>query len=434
MPFWLILQRIVSHLNNHFIQIYPAMDAKLLSKNPFNIIVIVASLGYFVDIYDLILFGIVRVPSLKGIGISPDDLLEKGIFLLNMQMIGMLLGGILWGIMADRIGRLPVLFATIALYSLANLANGFVQTMDQYAIFRFFAGLGLAGELGIGITLVSEVMSKESRGYGTTLVSGIGIIGAVFGFFVADYFNWRVAYWVGGGLGLLLLLLRVSVYESGMFVNTKNRQTEVQRGNFLSIFTHRKRFLKYLYCIMIGIPSWFVVGILVIQAPEFAKVLGIQGEIIGGKAVMWQYIGLSVGSFLTGFLSQWLRSRKKSLFIALVFLIGFTAWYFNSSGSTAFVFYLIICLLGVAQGYWAVFITTASEQFGTNLRATVTTTVPNFVRGATIPISMSILFLKDKFDLLTAGVIVGSVCLGVAVVAVFLLEETFDKDLDYVEE
>ena len=410
------------------------MNAKALSKNPFNIIVIVASLGYFVDIYDLILFGIVRVPSLIAIGIKQDQLLEKGIYLLNMQMIGMLLGGILWGIMADKKGRLPVLFFTIALYSLANIANGFVQNVEQYAILRFFAGLGLAGELGIGITLVSEVMSKENRGYGTTMVSGIGIVGAVFGFLVADVFDWRVAYWVGGGLGLLLLLLRVSVYESGMFEKIKSAPQTISRGNFLSIFTNRKRFLKYLYCILLGVPSWFVVGILVIQAPEFGKVLGIQGEIIGGKAVMWQYVGLSIGSFLTGFLSQWLRSRKKSLFIALVFLIIFTIWYFSAYGSSAFVFYLIITLLGVAQGYWAVFITTASEQFGTNLRATVTTTVPNFVRGATIPITLSVLFLKDKFDLWTAGVIVGTVCIGIAVMAVFLIEETFDKDLDYIEE
>ncbi|NVN94459.1 MAG: MFS transporter [Bacteroidetes bacterium] len=410
------------------------METKNLTKNPLNIIVIVASLGYFVDIYDLILFGIVRVPSLRGIGIAQDQLLVKGIFLLNMQMVGMLIGGIIWGIMGDKRGRLPVLFFTIALYSLANLANGFVQNIEQYAFLRFLAGLGLAGELGIGITLVSEVMSKEMRGYGTTIVSGIGIIGAVFGFFIADFFNWRVAYWIGGGLGLLLLFLRVSVYESGMFEKTKTIHSNISRGDFFSIFTNKKRFLKYLYCILIGVPSWFVVGILVIQAPEFGKVLGIQGEIIGGKAVMWQYIGLSVGSFLTGFLSQWLHSRKKSLFIALIFLIIFTIWYFSAFGSSVFIFYLIICLLGVAQGYWAVFITSASEQFGTNLRATVTTTVPNFVRGATIPISMSILFLKDKFNLWTAGAVVGTVCIGLAVISVLLIEETFNKDLDYMEE
>ncbi|MEI6748027.1 MAG: MFS transporter [Bacteroidales bacterium] len=403
-------------------------------KNPFNIVVIVAALGYFVDIYDLILFGIVRVPSLKGIGVPVDQLLEKGIYLLNMQMIGMLLGGILWGVMGDKKGRLPVLFFTIALYSVANIANGFVTTLEQYAALRFIAGLGLAGELGIGITLVAEVMSKETRGYGTTLVSGVGIVGAVLGFLVADLFNWRVAYFVGGGLGLLLLLLRASVFESGMFEKTKKEYMHVKRGNFLSLFTNHARLLKYFLCIMIGIPTWYVVAILVIQSPEFGKVLHIKGNIDGGAAVMWHYVGLSIGSFVTGLLSQWLRSRKKALFIAFILLLIFTILYFSSYGFSVVAFYFILVLLGIAVGYWAVFVTTASEQFGTNLRATVTTTVPNFVRGATVPITFAVLYLKTKFDLLTAGIIVGAVCIGLALISLYLLEETYHKDLDYNEE
>jgi len=410
------------------------MDSKALTKNPINIIVIVAALGYFVDIYDLILFGIVRVPSLLAIGVTQDQLLVKGIFLLNMQMIGMLVGGIVWGIMGDKRGRLPVLFFTIALYSLANFANGFVQNMGQYAVLRFIAGFGLAGELGIGITLVSEVMSKETRGNGTTVVSGIGIAGAVLGFLVADLFNWRVAYWVGGGLGLSLLLLRVSVYESGMFEKSKHSSDSKQRGNIVSLFTNRKRFLKYLYCIMMGIPAWFIIGLLVIQAPEFAKLLHIKGDIIGGKAVMWHYVGVSLGSFVIGFISQWLHSRKKSLLVSFALLIIFTFLYFNAANYTSFMFYVILFFLGIAQGYWTVFITTASEQFGTNMRATVTTTVPNFVRGATVLISMSVLYLKDVSDLLTAAAVVGFICIGLAVIATFLIEETFDKDLDYIEE
>jgi len=408
------------------------MDAKALSKNPFNVVVIVAALGYFVDIYDLILFGIVRVPSLLAIGVTQDQLLVKGIYLLNIQMIGMLVGGIVWGIMGDKKGRLPVLFFTIALYSLANIANGFVQNMQQYAILRFIAGFGLAGELGIGITLVSEVMSKESRGYGTTIVSGLGIAGAVLGFLVADLFNWRMAYWVGGGLGLSLLLLRVSVFESGMFEHTKSKQ--VSRGNFLSLFTNRKRFVKYLYCILIGLPSWFIVGILVIQAPEFSKALNLKTEIMGSTAVMWHYVGISLGSFIIGLISQKLRSRKKALLFSLFSLILVCVWYFSANGYTANMFYFIVFVMGLAHGYWTVFITTASEQFGTNLRATVTTTVPNFVRGAIVPISMAVLFLKAKTDLLTAGVIVGSVCIGIAVFSTFMIDETFDKDLDYIEE
>ncbi len=402
-------------------------------SNPFNLIVIVAALGYFVDIYDLILFGIVRVSSLKGIGITDDLLLSKGIFLLNMQMIGMLLGGIIWGIMGDKKGRLPVLFFTISLYSLANIANGFVQNMEQYAVLRFFAGLGLAGELGIGITLVSEVMSKENRGYGTAIVSGIGILGAVLGFLIANVFDWRVAYWFGGGLGLLLLTLRASVFESGMFEKTKSEHKDVSRGDFLSLFTNKKRLLKYIYSILIGVPIWYIVSILVIQSPELAQALKIKGTISGGLAVTYHYIGLALGSFLIGFVSQWLKSRKKVLYYSLAFLVFIVGLFFIAEGKSTTYFYFLVAALGIGAGYWAVFITMASEQFGTNLRATVTTTVPNFVRGATVPITSSVLFLSHSIGLLNAGIVVGGVCFILAFIALFLLEETFNKDLDYVE-
>lgn len=401
-------------------------------KNPLNIIVIVAALGYFVDIYDLILFGIVRVPSLKGIGISDAMLLPEGIFLLNMQMAGMLIGGIIWGIMGDKRGRLPVLFFTIALYSLANIANGFVQNMEQYAVLRFIAGVGLSGELGIGITLVSEVMSKESRGYGTAIVSGIGIFGAVLGFLVADFFDWRVAYWFGGGLGIMLLLLRASVFESGMFEKTKSQQ-EVKRGDFLSIFTDKQRLLKYIYNIIIGIPIWYIVSILVIQSPELSRLLNVKGGINGGAAVSYHYIGIAIGSFFIGFLSQWMKSRKKVLYLSMSFLLLFTIIFFYFRGMTSTMFYMIIGILGFGAGYWAVFITTASEQFGTNIRATVTTTVPNFVRGATVPITSSVLFLSKYYGLVNAGIIVGAVCFLLGIIALYLIKETYGNDLDYTE-
>jgi len=402
-------------------------------KNPFNIVVIVAALGYFVDIYDLILFGIVRVPSLKGIGISDDMLLSQGIYLLNMQMIGMLIGGIIWGIMGDKKGRLPVLFFTISLYSLANILNGFVQNIDQYAFLRFFAGLGLAGELGIGITLVSEVMSTEKRGYGTALVSGIGIFGAVLGFIVADVFDWRVAYWLGGALGILLLFLRATVLESGMFEKTKAKYSNIKRGNFISLFTNRDRFLKYLYSIIIGIPIWFIVSILVIQSPELGKLLNVQGVVNGGAAVSYHYIGIATGSLLIGFFSEWIKSRRKVVYFSLFFLIIIISILLFSNGLSLGIFYAIMGILGLGAGYWAVFIIMASEQFGTNIRATVTTTVPNFVRGATVPITSSVLFLSHKYGLVNAGIIVGTVCFILAIIALSLIKETYNKDLDYVE-
>lgn len=403
-------------------------------KNPFNSIVIVAALGYFVDIYDLILFGIVRVPSLKAIGVPDDQLLDVGIYLLNMQMIGMLLGGILWGILGDKKGRLYTLFGTILLYSLANIANGFVTSVPEYAWMRFIAGVGLAGELGVGITLVSEVMAKETRGYGTMIVSGVGIAGAAFGFLVADQFNWQVAYWVGGSMGLVLLVLRFIVSESGMF--EKIRKHDVSKGNFFMLFTNRKRFFKYLYCILIGVPVWFVIGILVIFSPEFAqKVFHIPETISGGKALMYHYIGASIGSFATGWLSQLLKSRRKALAISIVSLTLTMIVYFVSFGFSVTMFYVVIFLLGIAQGYWAVFITTASEQFGTNLRATVTTTVPNFVRGSTVLMTLAFQFLKsdDVIGMQYAGYLIGAIVMLLAFLSVYKMDETYHKDLDYIE-
>jgi MFS transporter, putative metabolite:H+ symporter len=406
------------------------------SKNIFNIVVIVAALGYFVDIYDLILFSIVRVPSLKSIGVAETEIKDAGIYLINMQMIGMLLGGLVWGILGDKKGRLSVLFLTILLYSLANIANGFVQNLNQYAWLRIIAGFGLAGELGIGITLVSEVMAKESRGWATSIVSGIGITGAVLAFLVAKW-GWREAYWVGGVLGLLLLGLRIYVHESGMF--HKAKESKARRGNFFSLFSSPMKFIRYLACILVGIPVWFVIGILVTFSNDFSKTLGVtdgHGQLViisAGECVMYHYIGAAIGSILTGHISQQLKSRKKALLIALSFLAVFCGIYFNAYGASSFAFFFIIFILGVAQGYWAVFVTVASEQFGTNIRSTVTTTVPNFVRGATVLMTIWWNNMAHEMGIMHSATIVAITVISLAIIAVFFLKESFGKDLDYIE-
>lgn len=404
---------------------------KDISTNPLNMVVIVAALGYFVDIYDLILFGIVRTPSLTDIGVTGAEITTTGAFLMNMQMIGMLVGGIVWGILGDKKGRMSTLFMTILLYSLANIANGFVTTVEQYAVLRVIAGFGLAGELGVGITLVSEVLSKERRAWGTSLVAGVGIAGAVLAYWVASW-GWREAYWIGGVLGLLLLLLRVYVHESGMFHKVK--ESAAKRGNFISLFTNRKRFVRYMACILAGLPVWFVVGILIIPSTEFAQALGITGPVSSGKAVMLHYSGAAIGSIITSYISQRLRSRKKALLISISTLALLSVWYFLSAGATPTTYYLIAFLLGVAMGYWAIFITVASEQFGTNIRSTVTTTVPNFVRGGLVIMSWAWLAMAGERGILQAAIIVGVVVFALAIAGVFGLEETHDKDLDYIEE
>ncbi|MGN6340251.1 MAG: MFS transporter [Ginsengibacter sp.] len=396
--------------------------------------VLVAALGYFVDIYDLLLFSIVRIPSLKGLGFSGQTLTDNGIFLLDVQMMGLLLGGIFWGILGDKKGRLYVLFGSIFLYSVANIANGFVNSIESYSVWRFVAGFGLAGELGAGITLVAEIMPKEKRGYATTIVAAVGVSGAVVGFFVAELFNWRTSFFVGGGLGLLLLFLRIGVSESGMFGKAKTQDT--RRGDFLSLFTNRKRLMKYLRIIIIGIPTWYVVAILITLSPEFGNILGVKGTVNAGAAVAYCYGGLVLGDIVSGLLSQVLKSRTKVVYIFLGLTIISSAAYFLLHNISLAGFYAICFFLGFSAGYWVVFMTIATEQFGTNIRATVTTTVPNFVRGSVVPVTLLFQYLRSLFNgsLIYAGAVVGVITIGLSFWALHYVQETFHKDLNYLEE
>lgn len=406
---------------------------KIRIKEILNSAVIVGALGYFVDIYDLVLFSIVRVPSLKDLGLSAHEITTDGLLLLNVQMTGMLLGGILWGILGDKKGRIQLLFGSIFLYSIANIANGFVHTIELYALFRFIAGVGLAGELGGGITLVSEIMSKELRGYGTMIIASVGVAGAVLGFYVVEMFAWRNAYFVGGGLGLVLLILRVSVYESGMFNAIKEKN--VSRGNFFSLFTSKEKFYRYLKCIFIGLPTWYCVGILITLSPEFAKILNVEGTVSAGRAVLFCYIGLIPGDFLSGSLSQIMRSRKKIILAFLVAnAIAIATILFFARGVTADTFYYFSFFVGFTTGYWALFVTNAAEQFGTNLRATVATTAPNMARGAIVPITIVFSYISSSLGIIAGGAIVGALCIAIALYALYHLKETYGTDLDFVEE
>ncbi|HRP57673.1 MFS transporter [Agriterribacter sp.] len=405
------------------------------SKNAvFNIAVIVAALGYFVDIYDLLLFGIIRIESLIDLGLNEAALLTDGETILQWQMWGLLLGGIIWGVMGDKKGRISVLFGSIILYSLANIANGFVQTVDQYKWIRLIAGLGLAGELGAGITLVSELTSKEKRGIATSMVAGLGLTGAVAAFFIKENFHWRTCYFIGGGLGLLLLLLRISVFESGMFHEVK--KMNVKRGNLLMFFTNAERFRKYLVAILIGLPTWFVIGVLVTFSSEFGKHMGITEKIDPGKSIMFAYVAISLGDIIIGFVSQWFKSRKKALYvfyaITAIFMILYFTIQWNGSASRM---YWICAGLGFGTGFWAIFVTMGAEQFGTNIRATAATTIPNMIRGM-LAIFILPLFqgLRNVTDFYTGGWISAIIIMAIGTAAIILTKETFGKDLNYVEE
>jgi MFS transporter, putative metabolite:H+ symporter len=393
--------------------------------------VLVGALGYFVDIYDLLLFGIVRMPSLRAIGIPEDQLMSVGLHLLNMQMTGLLLGGILWGILGDKRGRKSVMFGSILLYSLCNIANAFVADAETYAWLRLFAGIGLAGELGAAITLVAEIMPKETRGYGTAIVASVGILGAVFGAMIGDFFSWKIAYLVGGGMGLGLLILRAGLVESGMFKAMV--KSTAPRGQFHRLFLKRDTFLRYLCCILIGVPIWFVIGILVTFAPELSRELGVVGTVTASSSIMWSYLGLSVGDLTAGLMSQWLKSRKKAVMIYLVATALLIVFYVYSPPMSSTSFYLLCIGLGLATGYWATFITIGAEQFGTNIRATVATTIPNFVRGSVVPMVFALGVLRPQLGLLNAVMAIGLAVCAMAFIALYWLQETFNKSLDYQE-
>jgi MFS transporter, putative metabolite:H+ symporter len=404
-------------------------------RSVMSVTVLVGALGYFVDVYDLILFGIVRVPSLKALGYSGSQLMDYGVLLLNVQMIGMLLGGIVWGILGDKKGRVKILFASILMYSIANAANAanaFVGSIESYVVCRFIAGLGLAGELGVAVTLVLEILPKEIRGYGTMIIATIGVSGAVAANLVSKIFDWRLSFVVGGVLGILLLLLQMKVIESDTFKNTEN--LKVSKGNFFAFFTSWRRFIKYIQTISIGVPIWFSLSVLITFAPEFAKVLKINGEINAGDAIMFFYLGITLGDFSSGYLSQYFRSRKKIVLGYTAGLSFMIVYYLIQYDISITSFYIICSLTGFFGGFWAVFVTIAAEQFGTNLRATAASTIPNFVRGMVAPITLAFNFLVSHTGILYSAAIVGAICLVASYISIFFLEETYHKDLDFLEE
>jgi MFS family permease len=404
----------------------------------FNAAVVVAALGYFVDIYDLLLFTIVREPSLAGLNVLMSDktaVVSASTQVINWQMWGMLIGGILWGVLGDKKGRLSVLFGSILIYSTANFLTGYVQSVDQYAYARFAAGIGLAGELGAGITLVSELLPKSKRGIGTSLVAGFGLFGAVAAYFTFHYTqDWRLCYKIGGGLGLSLLLLRITVAESGMFQHVKEQA--VQRGNILMFFNNGYRFRKYILAILIGLPTWYVIGILVNLSNRFATELYGKNAIDSGRSIMYAYAAIAIGDILIGFISQWFKSRKKALYLFYSFAIISGILFFGGWVKNDTTMYIACAMLGFSTGFWAIFVTMGAEQFGTNLRATAATTIPNMVRGSLPLINllfMNLLQHQWHLSFVQAGIWTGVVVISLTLFAAYFTEDTFHKDLNYLE-
>jgi len=406
--------------------------SRTITQELLRIPVLVAALGYMVDMYDLFLFSIVRVPSLKSLNLSPDAIMKDGIMLLNLQMAGLLIGGIVWGILGDKKGRLSVLFGSILIYSLANIGNGLVNSVGAYAVLRFIAGFGLAGELGAGITLVTEILPNRIRGYGSTLVATLGVFGALLAYLVSYLFDWRTSYFIGGGLGLLLMMLRIRVFESGIFLKLKEKN--IKRGDIRMLFNNKVRLVKYVTSILIGMPIWFVVGILITFSPEFGRAMGFDQPVDAGKAVLFAFAGQVAGNIISGSLSQYLQSRKKVILLFMVMSFAFVLMYLLIPLRDVTWLYVLAACLGFCSGYWTLFITVAAELFGSNLRATVATTVPNFVRATVIPLTFLFLLLKDHVGVIYSALIVGGFSYLVAILALVYLEETFKKDINYTED
>lgn len=398
-------------------------------RSVLTLTVLVAGLGYFVDLFDITLFGVVRIASLKDLGLTDSgEILSKGLLIYNCQMAGMMIGGMLWGVLGDKRGRLSVMFASILLYSFSNIANSFAWDVTSYAVFRFLGGVGLAGELGAAITLVAESLPKEKRGLGTTIVATLGMLGIVAAALIGQYLKWKTAYLTGGAMGLALLFARFRISESELFT----KKTHPSRANpFLLL--QGGRFLKYLSCILIGVPIYFTTGVLFTFAPELTKGLGVQGDVSAGNAILFGSIGLTLGDLLAGVFSQWLKSRKRAVGLSLTVGFGLLLLYRFVPGLTSTLIYVLSFLIGITVGYWAVLVTMAAEQFGTNIRATVATTVPNFVRGSAMLATGGFVALKGQMPVGNAALTVGAICFGLALVALTRMEETFSRDLDYEE-
>jgi MFS family permease len=395
----------------------------------------IAAFGYFVDLYDLVLYGTVRVESLKSLGYQGNDLFSVGATLLNIQMAGMLCGGLFFGVLGDQKGRKEALFGSIFLYSFATFFNAYIHDFTGYATLRFLAGFGLAGELGAAITLISEVLPQETRGLGSAFVASIGFLGAASSSFISQALSWQNAYRLGGALGFILLFARVSVQESSLFLNRRKENETVIWGSLSMAFNSSQRLKLIGLAFLAGVPIWYVAGILSYFAPEFSRALGVHGEVTAGTTIMMGYMGAILGDITCGILSQRLKSRKKAVLIFI--LLGGSIALFHplfSVGTSALGFYGVRFLIGFGNGYFATLIAWIAETFGTNLRATLTSTLTNLIRASVIPLSISFQYLSKAHGILPASALLGAASFSLGLYAISKLPDTFGRNLDFLEE
>jgi len=397
------------------------------------ITVLVAAMGYFVDVTDLWLFSNLRVASLRDLGLSDDQVTDTGALLLNSQQIGLLVGSVIWGVMGDRRGRASVMFGSIFLYSVGNILNAFVTSVPQYVALRFITGVGLAGEIGAGITLVCEILPRDKRGIGTTFVTGLGVAGAILAALMGKYLSWRTAFFVGGCLGLGLFFLRVFTHDSGLF-ERMSEERAIKRGSIKQLVTTPDLLVRFLSCVASGMPIYLTFSIFAVFSPEIAPALGIKESVSISDVMLCVSVGLTLGDVLAGVISQLARRRKGPLiFLVLMnFVAAVTITMGLSRSSLGYL--VLVFILGLTSGYWACLITTSAEQFGTNIRATVTTMVPNFVRATAIPITILFIQVKKYLSIQNTVLLVTFIVFSAAFWGLSRLRESFHADLDYYEE
>jgi MFS family permease len=391
----------------------------------------VAALGYFVDLYDMLIFSSERVEALGSIGVAKQKMGEVGLMLQNYQMLGLVIGGFLFGILADKFGRLRVLFASILLYSVANIGNAFVTNVPAFAVARLIAGIGLAGELGVALSWISESLKPQQRTIATTIVSAFGLLGGVVAAIMATHFHWQTSYMIGGIMGLVLLAFRVSLNESKLFEQT--RQSSAKKGNLFQLLSNKKQLKKFVLCVLSGAPAFVLLSIYVTLAPEFGAAFGITEQISVAHGIMVFLIVFAMSDVACGLLSKIMRKRKTPLLIFACLQILSIGYYLLVPPQTVEAFYFRCMLLGFSAGYWGILITNSLEQFGTNIRATVATSTPSLIRGMTIPASIFFTVVSKQTSLVTAGAIVGFSLVAISIVSILLLDDKFENDLNFME-
>ncbi|HLO43325.1 MAG TPA: MFS transporter [Leadbetterella sp.] len=394
--------------------------------------IIASALGFFVDLYDIMILSVVRKPSLLAMGVPEAELLSKGVWLINIQMVGMLLGGFIWGVIGDKMGRLSVLFGSIILYSTATFANAYAPNFEIYLLLRFLAGVGLAGELGAAITLVTEQMPQKFRGIGPAIIGGCGMLGAIFGAFIGGKYSWEFTYQLGGGLGFVLLILRLGVLESGLFNEMKGKTSN--RGDLRLLFKNKDYIKKYISICVLGFPVWYVNGVVMTFTPEIAKAWGMNEIPSVSTVVIYYFIGLTFGDLTGGFVSQYFQSRKKAIRLYLSMYALAAVVFFVIGNTSTLIYNSLILFLGFCVGYSIVLLTLAAEQYGTNIRATVTTSSLNILRATVIPQTLLFEFLNPYIGTVNSAMVVGVIAILLAFWGLSNLEETFHKDLNYMEE